>query len=1061
MKGKKLLSVTLAAFMTASSVGITAFADENAAVNTANGVVAANNEENGVQPLGATSSLADMTIQNFGAENNMKEGELHAEVMLLTLSNVNQTVNSVSVKLYHDDELLSTTTARSKFTDPAIYRDGISMTIITNGDAEISGSWETVMNTTDWYGKKPNKAVVNINGEEKTFENVEIRDGVDKYDKMEVAKEKVAEINGKTYSSLQKAVDAAQNGDTIKLTKDITVKLPDENITNDTRYYYAIINNKKLTIDFDGHTIKWDENYKNANAANVLFAIYNNADITITGNGTTIGWANGRTIEFWLRSEESSLNYLPSKLTVESGTFNGQQPFYVNEGNGNPGGEIIIKGGRIENIFTTEGHQQTLNVNGYLGFKENKRIVMQGGTLVHDDPRFVNDGNMVPDGYVVSKVKNADGKNEYTVIPESSAVASVLTATQDYDINHPGYATEFTAKYGYAFPTKVENYYTSLADAYANANAGDTITLTKDAEGDGIVIDKDITIDLNNNKYTVSGKAVGSTGYETSGFQLLAENVTFKNGTLTTAPTVTCKNNERGEYTDKAAMLIQNYANLNLDGVTLDGTNLRDTGYTLSNCKGDVEIKNSTIDTNGKTFAFDVDNSRGTNQTVEVVDSEIKGRVEISGNEGKSAKLVSGTNEYSADGWYIQNAGAFDKIESRAINVYAYGAENATTVYEGDAVTVDVKLDGNNIITAQYELSYDNTKFELTSTLGENELMTTNGTTTTIKSLNFSSGAALADDAALHSYAFKAIGQETEVTSAFTLNNVKASTAMEAVGAVIPATTNGSADITIALREYTTAITVDGTAPSAEELASKSKSVAFDGREHTFKVTTTPDANVKYKVNGVEVSEVKLKNEGVWTIEYTVENALGYGEVSGTFEITVGTADYVVEVDLTEDGDYVAKNTAENTTAKKIVLVYTNTDGLCFKYNNKSMIDVTAQGYKYNGTDTYDHVYAFVTDFVDNDLDTYKSKVTYSTNGTNAALDTALQYDINLRNGVEIDDIGTEYSVYNGYKGYFASLVYQANILKADTNKNKKVDSGDITDVTNAVREAEGFAVNR
>lgn len=1053
MKGKKLLSVTLAAFMTASSVGITAFADENAAVNTANGVVAANNEENGVQPLGATSSLADMTIQNFGAEHNMNEGELHAEVMLLTLSNVNQTVNSVSVELYHDNEILSTTTARSKFTNPAIYRDGISMTIITNGDAEISGSWETVMNKTDWYGKKPNKVVVNINGEEKTFENVEIRDGVDKYDKMEVAKEKVAEINGKTYSSLQKAVDAAQNGDTIKLTKDITIEMSE--ITVDRGYrFYTNISNKKITLDLNSKTINWSKQYDTYADGFIVFNLLTNADLTITGNGkidgTNVSTKTYDSVAF-LRKDACA------KLTIENGEYiMKESSIYVYEN----GGEVTINGGRFE-CLVGDGHKQLLNVGGYLGFENGKKITMNGGTLVNTDPRFVNDGNMVPDGYVVSKVKNAAGKNEYTVIPESSAVASVLTATQDYDINHPGHAVDFTTKYGYAFPTKVENYYTSLADAYANANAGDTITLTKDAEGDGIVIDKDVTIDLNNNKYTVSGKAVGSTGYETSGFQLLAENVTFKNGTLTTAPTVTCKNNERGEYTDKAAMLIQNYANLNLDGVALDGTNLRDTGYTLSNCKGNVEIKNSTIDTNGKTFAFDVDNSRGTNQTVEVVDSEIKGRVEISGNEGKSAKLVSGTNEYSADGWYIQNAGAFDKIESRAINVYAYGAENATTVYEGDAVTVDVKLDGNNIITAQYELSYDNTKFELTSTLGENELMTTNGTTTTIKSLNFSSGAALADDAALHSYAFKAIGQETEVTSAFTLNNVKASTAMEAVGAVIPATTNGSADITIALREYTTAITVDGTAPSAEELASKSKSVAFDGREHTFKVTTTPDANVKYKVNGVEVSEVKLKNEGVWTIEYTVENALGYGEVSGTFEITVGTADYVVEVDLAEDGDYVAKNTAENTTAKKIVLVYTNTDGLCFKYNNKSMIDVTAQGYKYNGTDAYDHVYAFVTDFVDNDLDTYKSKVTYSTNGTNAVLDTALQYDINLRNGVEIDDIGTEYSVYNGYKGYFASLVYQANILKADTNKNKKVDSGDITDVTNAVREAEGFAVNR
>lgn len=88
-----------------------------------------------------------------------------------------------------------------------------------------------------------------------------------------------------------------------------------------------------------------------------------------------------------------------------------------------------------------------------------------------------------------------------------------------------------------------------------------TITLRKNAAGNGVVVPSgcNITFDLNSKTYTIDS-TVGSTGTETNGFQLLRDStITFKNGSITST---------------KAKILIQNYSNLTLDEVTLNGTRL-------------------------------------------------------------------------------------------------------------------------------------------------------------------------------------------------------------------------------------------------------------------------------------------------------------------------------------------------------------------------------------------------------------------------------------------------------------------------------------------------------
>lgn len=130
--------------------------------------------------------------------------------------------------------------------------------------------------------------------------------------------------------------------------------------------------------------------------------------------------------------------------------------------------------------------------------------------------------------------------------------------------------------------------YTTLQKAVdaVTDNTPTTITLLGDASGDGVIVpsDRNIIFDLGGHTYTVSGETVGSSGTETNGFQLLKDStIVFKNGGIKST-SETCK------------MLIQNYSDLTLESVTLDGQQLvaGANSYVLSNNCGNTQILGTT-----------------------------------------------------------------------------------------------------------------------------------------------------------------------------------------------------------------------------------------------------------------------------------------------------------------------------------------------------------------------------------------------------------------------------------------------------------------------------------
>ncbi len=227
------------------------------------------------------------------------------------------------------------------------------------------------------------------------------------------------------------------------------------------------------------------------------------------------------------------------------------------------------------------------------------------------------------------------------------AAASALVENEnvykvvDYKYDAIDFNMNYVARIG-------NNGYETLAAAVEAAQPNETIELINNAKGNGIVINKSLTIDFGGFTYTFTSPAVGSTGTETQGFQILEDNtVTLQNGTLNVAETAG----------DDFAMLIQNYANLTISNMTLDGDYLdrNNYSYVLSvNC-GDVFIIGSTSilanEVEGENhFAFDsYDYSAGGYTELPTVTvnttGEIKGIVEVSATLNLEAV---GTNNISS-----------------------------------------------------------------------------------------------------------------------------------------------------------------------------------------------------------------------------------------------------------------------------------------------------------------------------------------------------------------------------------------------------------------------------
>ena len=192
--------------------------------------------------------------------------------------------------------------------------------------------------------------------------------------------------------------------------------------------------------------------------------------------------------------------------------------------------------------------------------------------------------------YYIKGVMQTTAGNDYQDLTLDGITITVY-ATQD-TVENDSFNNQYDkdAQYPQVIAAAGTDDYNNALSTVTGTNKNQTVTITVKDNLDNVggiktSASNNLTVDLNEKTVTVLN-TVGSTNTETQGAQFLkGSSVTLKNGTYTFSA-----NNAKG------LMLIQNYANLTLENVTLNA----DTAYAQyalsSNCgnvviKGDTNIK--------------------------------------------------------------------------------------------------------------------------------------------------------------------------------------------------------------------------------------------------------------------------------------------------------------------------------------------------------------------------------------------------------------------------------------------------------------------------------------
>ena len=319
-----------------------------------------------------------------------------------------------------------------------------------------------------------------------------------------------AEVNGKQYKSLPRALDAAQDGDTVKLLADHTTNWSD---VEAGEYATLAVVRKTLTLDLNLCTVDYlvvgdvvpDEE------GGILESYDGNLTVVENVQGGSYG-------------KIKNLEFLKGSLAIQGGRigdFDGSK-LTCKENSGT----VTISGGMVCNA--TVGDGATVNVTGGTGHAGtwyndgtlnitdgtfgNVKFLNNGGTIAISGGTFgtitnINGSSSIPlmpllaDNYAFYQGDNAQNSTEKTLTN-----VTVRPHTHSFENGKcdcgASYVASVTTSNG------VTNNYTSLDDALDAAKDGDTVKLLGDAEiTKWRSLTAAITLDLNGKTITTQSKA--------------------------------------------------------------------------------------------------------------------------------------------------------------------------------------------------------------------------------------------------------------------------------------------------------------------------------------------------------------------------------------------------------------------------------------------------------------------------------------------------------------------------------------------------------------------------
>ena len=313
----------------------------------------------------------------------------------------------------------------------------------------------------------------------------------------------VAYVAGKGFDTLQAAIDAAQDGETVTLltdatedvaiSKSITLDMGGKTLTN--------TNAGKATISVQGGTVT----VKNGNVVggtgyyNIEVTKDSNANLTLADVTATAGNAGSAMID----------NY--GTLTVTSGTYTGGLDTVKNEPNAKltiTGGAFTLTKGTSKGFTGVVFNYGDLTISGGEFIQSDKSAPYGQAQVVHTD----KGGNAVPSTVISGGTfKNLCTRSTAWTVRETNA-ANGATRVSGGAFNKSiteGYCADgfiptknadgtYGVKEGHYVAQVGSKKYETLADAIRLAAKGKTITLLTDVEQNTqLTINKNITLDLN------------------------------------------------------------------------------------------------------------------------------------------------------------------------------------------------------------------------------------------------------------------------------------------------------------------------------------------------------------------------------------------------------------------------------------------------------------------------------------------------------------------------------------------------------------------------------------
>ena len=438
----------------------------------------------------------------------------------------------------------------------------------------------------------------------------------------------IAEVNGKSYSSLQEAINAASRKATVKLLADTK-----ENVTISTPY---------VTLDLNGHTLnggtvkakpaltitarvtvmdsseaqtgtimREDTAENSGVSSHYVIDIQGNGWLTFeSGNVTNGSGAGGTKGASLVRVGDDSVAKYPG-LNIKGGTFT-QDNFIVIKVDS---GDLFLNGGTLNSTHSyaiEDWHRASIKggtVNGAVaawtyGGGHNSDLTISGGTVNGNVESVTYDGAegktakvSITGGTVNGTLNTVDYSTGTTSNDPTKATIEVTSGTFSTDPSRyliegsaatPNGNGTFGVAKAYLAQVGGTSYYTMDEAFHAAVASGETLTLLRDyttasSQNSG---SKSFTIDLAGHTWTCTGKDANSAAFE---INYPNASLTVKNGKIVSSQLIGLIPSANG------GKITYDNSTLTFDGVEASTTATSGIETNGNNTNDTVVLKNSTL----------------------------------------------------------------------------------------------------------------------------------------------------------------------------------------------------------------------------------------------------------------------------------------------------------------------------------------------------------------------------------------------------------------------------------------------------------------------------------